>query len=118
MMMEPVGGMDQVVQGFLRQVGDKVRLHAMVESVQLTERGVRVVYQAGGRRSVIEADYCLNCIPVHIMSGIDNNFPSDYAAGLAAVPRGKLTKIGIQMKERFWEKEGIYGGISWTAQDI
>jgi monoamine oxidase len=22
------------------------------------------------------------------------------------------------MKERFWEKEGIYGGISWTMQDI
>ena len=22
------------------------------------------------------------------------------------------------MKERFWENEGIYGGISWTLQDI
>ena len=22
------------------------------------------------------------------------------------------------MKERFWEREGIYGGISWTMQDI
>ena len=22
------------------------------------------------------------------------------------------------MKERFWEREGIYGGISWTLQDI
>lgn len=22
------------------------------------------------------------------------------------------------MKERFWEKKGIYGGISWTLQDI
>jgi monoamine oxidase len=34
------------------------------------------------------------------------------------VPHGKLFKIGLQMKQRFWESEGIYGGISWTLQDI
>jgi len=118
MMMEPVGGMDQVVAGFVRQVGKNLRLHAMVESVQLQEHGVRVVYHTKGVRTVIDADYCLNCIPVHLMAGIDNNFPADYAAGLAAIPRGKLFKIGFQMKERFWEREEIYGGISWTSQDI
>ncbi|HEX6261149.1 MAG TPA: FAD-dependent oxidoreductase, partial [Woeseiaceae bacterium] len=25
---------------------------------------------------------------------------------------------GVQMKERFWERDGIYGGISWTSQPI
>jgi monoamine oxidase len=118
MMMEPVGGMDQVVAGFLRKVGPYLRLHAMVESVQVKEQGVRVVYHTQAQRTVLDADYCLNCIPVHLLSGIDNNFPADYAAGLAAVPRGKLFKIGFQMKERFWERENIYGGISWTSQDI
>ncbi len=33
-------------------------------------------------------------------------------------PRGTLFKIGFQMKERFWEKEQIFGGISWTTQDV
>ena len=60
----------------------------------------------------------LNCIPMHLLAGIEHNFPKEYAAGLTAIPRGKLFKIGLQMKERFWEKEGIYGGISWTLQDI
>jgi len=119
MMMEPIGGMDQVVAGFLRKVEPNLRLHAMVESVQIKDDGgVKVVYRTGGNHNVIEADYCLNCIPLHLMSGIENNFPSDYAAGLAAIPRGKLFKIGFQMKERFWERENIYGGISWTSQDI
>jgi monoamine oxidase len=27
-------------------------------------------------------------------------------------------KLGLQASERFWEREQIYGGISWTAQDI
>ena len=118
MMMEPVGGMDQVVAGFVRQVEPSLKLHAMVEAVQVTDGGVRVVYRTHGERAVIEADYCLNCIPVHLLAGIEHNFPDDYAAGLSQVPRGKLAKIGFQMKERFWEQEGIYGGISWTSQDI
>jgi monoamine oxidase len=118
MMMEPVGGMDQVVAGFLRHVGKSVRLNSPVESVQLQEHGVRVAYRDGGTRAVIEADYCLNCIPATILKGIDNNFPADYAKAIAALPNGKLFKIGFQAKERFWEREGIYGGISWTSQDI
>jgi monoamine oxidase len=52
------------------------------------------------------------------MAGIPHNFPADYAAAFTAVSRGKLMKIGFQMRERFWEKQMIYGGISWTTQDI
>jgi monoamine oxidase len=118
MMVEPVGGMDRVVDGFMRHVGKLVRLRAPVESVQLTPRGVQVAYRHGGVRSVIDADYCLNCIPARIMAGIDNNLPVDYTEGLAALPTGHLFKVGFQAKERFWEREGIYGGISWTTQDI
>ena len=118
MMMEPAGGMDQVVAGFLRRVEPNLRLHAMVESVQIKESGVRVIYHARGEQTVIDADYCLNCIPVQLLAGIDNNFPDDYAAALLLIPRGKMAKMGFQMKERFWEREGIYGGISWTSQDI
>ena len=55
---------------------------------------------------------------MHLLAGIEHNFPTEYAAGFTAMPRGKLFKIGLQMKERFWEREGIYGGISWTLQDI
>jgi len=118
MMVEPVGGMDRVIDGFMRQVGKLVHLHAPVESVQLTAQGVKVAYRRGGQVSVIDADYCLNCIPAQIMASIDNNLPKEYAEGLASLPAGHLFKVGFQAKERFWEREGIYGGISWTAQDI
>jgi monoamine oxidase len=118
MMMEPVGGMDRVVAGFLRKVGHLVQLHSQVQAIRVKERGVDVTYRHEGKMVTTSADYVLNCIPMHLLAGIDHNFPADYAAGFTAVPRGKLFKIGFQMKERFWEKEGIYGGISWTTQDI
>ncbi len=118
MMMEPVGGMDRVVAGFLRQVGHLVELESQVQKIQVRERGVEVTYRRNGAYTTARADYVLNCIPMHLLAGIEHNFSAEYSAGFTAVPRGKLFKIGFQMKQRFWEREGIYGGISWTLQDI
>jgi monoamine oxidase len=118
MMMEPVGGMDRIVAGFLRKVGHLVQLESQVQKIQVLERGVEVTYRRDGAYLKARADYVLNCIPMHLLAGIEHNFPKSYAAGFTAVPRGKLFKIGLQMKERFWEREGIFGGISWTMQDI
>jgi monoamine oxidase len=118
MMMEPVGGMDRVVAGFLHKVGHLVQLESQVQRIHVSEKDVEVTYRRNGEYVTTRADYVLNCIPMHLLAGIEHNFPKDYAAGFTAIPRGKLFKIGFQMKERFWEREGIYGGISWTLQDI
>ena len=118
MMMEPVGGMDRVVAGFMRKVGHLVQLESQVQKIQLGARGAEVTYRRNGEYVKAKADYVLNCIPMHLLAGIEHNFPKEYVAGFTAIPRGRLFKIGLQMKERFWEREGIYGGISWTLQDI
>jgi monoamine oxidase len=55
---------------------------------------------------------------MHLMPGIPNNLPREYTAAMAQGGRGKLLKIGLQMNERFWEKEHIYGGITWTNQEV
>jgi monoamine oxidase len=118
MMMEPVGGMDRVVAGFMRKIGHRVQLESQVQRIKLLPRGVEVTYRRNGEYITTKADYVLNCIPMHLLAGIEHNFPAGYSAGFTEIPRGKLFKIGFQMKERFWEREGIYGGISWTLQDI
>jgi monoamine oxidase len=118
MMLQPVGGMDRIVSGFLGRIGHLVHTGSRVESVDVHPRGVRVDSRSAGGLRRYEVDYCLTSIPARLLAGIDHNFPSDYAAALAQLPTAKLFKIGLQMKQRFWEREDIYGGISWTAQDI
>jgi monoamine oxidase len=118
MMMEPVGGMDKIVEGFMAKVGPLVRRHARVESVMLKEKQVEVVYTSADGRHKLTGDFCLNSIPFHLMVGIENNFPKEYVQAFAEVQRGKLLKIGFQVRERFWEKEQVFGGISWTTQDV
>ncbi|MGH8221340.1 MAG: flavin monoamine oxidase family protein [Woeseiaceae bacterium] len=117
-LLTPVGGMDNIVKAFLRKLHTPITLNAQVQSIQLRDEGVDVVFSHKGRRHKASADYCFNSIPTHFIAGIYNNFPTDYAKGLSSLQPGHLSKIGLQMKERFWEREEIYGGITSTSQEI
>lgn len=117
-MMTPVGGMDSIVKHFLQHVNKMVTLHAQVTKIEVHDQGVDVNYVHNGKTKVARGDYCLNSIPSEILCGIENNFPSDYTDKMAMMLRDKLIKFGFQAKERFWENENIYAGISWTNQDI
>ncbi|MBQ4832976.1 FAD-dependent oxidoreductase [Pseudoalteromonas sp. MMG010] len=117
-LMEPIGGMDAVVKGFLRHLKKPPVLNAQVKKIFNKANGVEVTYEQGGEFHTVTADYCFNNIPAYFMAGIENNFSSTYQAGLNSVKRGHLFKIAYQMKSRFWEDDGIYGGISYSADAI
>lgn len=115
---QPVGGMDKIIQGFTKKLEDKVFYNVIVKSVQLAGDGVNITYENNGLKYQLEADYCFNCIPTHLMTGIDNNFDPEYIEAMNYVRRGDAYKSAFQAKTRFWEKDDIYGGISWTSQPI
>lgn len=117
-LMQARGGMDMIVHAFRREIQSTVQLNAVVQRLRVSTDGVDVVYQQDGRLRQLRADYCLNSMPSHLLVGLDHNFPARYAEGLGSIERGSLFKLGIQMRERFWEEESIYGGISWTSQPI
>ena len=117
-LLEPTGGMDAVVKGFLKHLQTTPLLNAQVTKIHNSDNGVEVTYEQNGRFHTINADYCFNNIPAYFMEGIENNFSANYQAGLNSIKRGHLFKIAYQMKERFWENEGIYGGISYTADPV
>lgn len=117
-LMEPTGGMDGVVNGFLRHLKNKPTTGAQVKKIYNRDKGVEVTYEKDGKFHTVQADYCFNNIPAYFMAGIENNFSSNYQAGLDSIKRGHLFKIAYQMKERFWEKDGIYGGISYTSDPV
>jgi monoamine oxidase len=85
----------------------------MVTSVQVNNDEVEIAYDQEGASNLLQADYCFNCIPTHLMVGVDHNFPSDYVNAMKYIRRGDAYKAAFQAKERFWEKEDIYGGITW-----
>ncbi len=118
LLMQPVGGMDRIPAGFTRALGDRVKYETPVMSVKVKDATVEVVYLRDGAPQTIVADYCFNCIPAHFMSGIEHNFPAEYVHAMKYIRRGEAMKAAFQAKERFWEKEEIYGGISWVNSPI
>ncbi len=117
-LMEMKGGNDMIIRAFAREIRSPIVLNAPVQAIDLREDGIDVAYHHKAERKTVSADYVFNSIPTHFMPGIPNNLPDDYSAGLAALTPGNFFKIGFQMRERFWEKDGIYGGITNTNQPI
>ncbi len=118
MLMQPVGGMDRIIQGFLDKVGHRVLYDAQVQSIMLSDKGVEVGYEMGGKSQQLSVDYVFNCIPSHLVTGLANNFPTEYTRALRHIRRGEAFKGAFQAKTRFWENEDIYGGITWVNAPI
>ncbi|MDX1509211.1 MAG: FAD-dependent oxidoreductase, partial [Woeseiaceae bacterium] len=117
-MLQPVGGMDRISAAFQAQVAGNITYQAVVTEIRKIAGGVRVIYDAGGMSQSIDADYCVVTIPAPVLAGIANDFSAGHQAEIAAFQYSSAVRIAFQA-QRFWEREhNIYGGISWTEQDI
>jgi len=119
-LFQPVGGMDMIVEGFKRRIGDLITYDAPVVKIELDAESVSVTYVQGGRQVTERADYCVSNIPCPILKEIPNNFAADLADAVARTTFDASCKVGWQCNTRFWEdrKYQIYGGISWTDHII
>ena len=112
-MFQPVGGMDQFPKGFQRKLGDVIQFDSEVMSIRQSDTGVTVAYKntkTGATRQVT-ADYCVSCIPLAVLSGMDVNLSPTTMAAVKATQYSPNAKMGLQMKRRFWEEDDrIFGG--------
>ena len=54
-----------------------------------------------------------------VLKDIPNDFAPETQAAIESIEFEHAVKIGFQTQRRFWEEDhAIYGGISWTDQDI
>lgn len=111
-MFQPVGGMDQLPAGFKRNLKLDIRLEHEVKKIEQTPDKVTVRYVDGkGQAGAVTADYCLCCIPLSIVRTMDLQVSPQFKEAIGGVSYALVGKIGIQMKERFWEdKYRMYGG--------
>jgi len=118
-MLQPVGGMDRIATAFASAVTADVIYEAVVTEIRKTATGARIGYQDRfGTSLSLEADWCVCTIPATVLRNIPNDFSNNHATAIAAFNYTQATKIAFQSR-RFWEQDhNIYGGISWTDQDI
>ena len=120
-MLQPTGGMDHIAQAFEKRVRRLIHFRAEVREIRRVGDGVRVVYRDGatGKSRALEADYCICTIPLPVLAGIPADFSPAFKGAIGAAHYAKAAKMAFQASRRFWEEDDqIYGGISWTDQDI
>ena len=118
-MLQPVGGMDRIARVFESQVAADIVFEAAVTEIRKTASGARIVYDdRSGMPATIEADYCIVTIPAPVLAGITNDFSTAHQAEIDGFQYSSAVRVAFQAP-RFWEHEhNIYGGITWTDQDI
>lgn len=117
-MLQPVGGMDRIARAFEAQVAADLVTDAVVTEIRKTASGVSIVYNRLGTPLQLDADYCVCSIPATVLRNIANDFSAAHQAEIANFSYTSAGKIAFQSR-RFWEQDhNIYGGISWTTQDI
>jgi monoamine oxidase len=120
-MFQPKGGMDMIGKGFAKQLQGLITYNAKVTKIAQSENGVTVSWQDLGSNTMREAkaDYCVCTIPLAVLNQLELQASAPLKTAIAAVPYSNSVKIGLEMRNRFWEeKDAIYGGHSFTDQPI
>lgn len=115
-MFQPVGGMDQISVGIERNLKRRAIRGAEVKRIRHDAKGVEIVFidKATGTPRTLKADYCVCTIPFPVLAKIDSNFAKPVAAAIAGVVYDNSNKVAFEAP-RFWEREQIYGGISFVG---
>lgn len=117
-MLQAVGGMDRIARAFEAEVASDLVTDAEVTEIRKTTGGVRIVYDRLGTPTQLDADFCVCTIPATVLRNIANDFSVAHQSEIANFNYSAAGKIAFQSR-RFWEQDhNIYGGISWTTQDI
>ena len=117
-MLQPKGGMDKIARAFQARVSQYLTTEAVVKQIKKTSEGAKVIYEKNGISFEVESDYCICTIPATVLKSIQNDFSSNHQDEINTFQYSNATKIAFQSR-RFWEQDhNIYGGISWTNQDI
>ncbi len=111
------GGMDQLPQGFLPQVGRYIRFGARMVAVDQSERDVTVHYTTAAGRMRVHADFAIITVPFPVLRHVEMmkalSLPKRRA--IRQLHYDASAKILFQCRRRFWEEDdGIFGGGSVT----
>jgi monoamine oxidase len=115
-MFEPVGGMDRITDAIHAALSKPATLSADVRTIRQTAKGIQVGYveKASGTTANVTGDYLICTIPFGVLARIDTNFSPRLKREIASVEYEHSNKVAFD-SPRFWERENIYGGMSFVG---
>src|SRR5262252_3856375 len=105
------GGNDRLPRAFADRLAARVRYGAPVTAIRQDGAGVEAVVAPPGGPERVRADYAVCAIPFTVLRRIpvEPAFPADKRAAIENVRTGSVTRIELQTRTRFWERDGENG---------
>ena len=121
-LLEVEGGSGRLPEAFLPQLGSSILYGSRVFRIEQDDQGVTVFYRKAPLPQVFQhrADQVLVTIPFSVLRMVEiKPTPShDFRKLLRSMVYAPSTKIMLEFRSRFWEKDGVLGGSSHTDLPI
>ncbi|MBI1353161.1 MAG: FAD-dependent oxidoreductase [Acidobacteria bacterium] len=104
-----VGGNDLLPRAFAKALADKIRYGAKVVALEQDDAGVTAVYEQGGERRKLSGDSLICAIPFSLLRGVDAAWSSAKRRAVQEMPYEALSRITLQVSERYWQSKGVSG---------
>lgn len=131
MLHTPVDGMDTIANNFIKpqcggvnkciNLANKITFGTEVRSVLKSEENKVIVSGRNvktGKEKTFTADSAIVTVPLTILRQMDIDLGKKYKMAISNINYGASTKIVLQCKSRFWEKQVGQGGFSKTDLPI
>ena len=109
------GGSDHLPKSFYPFLLDNIQFDARLTEIRQNDTSVTVTYKSSlDRINTIHADHAILAIPFPILRHIEGlrDFSPKMWDAITGLHYDQSGKILLQCRERFWEREGIFGGGS------
>lgn len=118
---ELVGGMETLVNAFVKNLSGEILCNAKVTSMEMTEKGVLVRWNCLDRPDEKQFDYVICTVPATALASIEfhPDLPSNQREAMGGLTYGSSVKTLFHCTARPWEiHDRIYGGGSFTDLPI
>jgi monoamine oxidase len=105
------GGNDQLPKAFATALADRIHYKTPAVRVEHSPERVRVVATRNGTTETVDADYLVCTLPLPVLRHLDVRpaFPARVQRAIREYGYGSTTKIFLQTRSRYWEREGLSG---------
>jgi len=106
------GGSDALPLAFASRLRERIRYGAEVVRIEPRAVRVEVVVRAGGGQDRLTADRVVCAIPFSVLRHIEvaPPFSPSKREIVLDLEYGSVTRVYLQVRRRFWEREGVTGG--------
>ncbi|NEO16015.1 MULTISPECIES: NAD(P)/FAD-dependent oxidoreductase [unclassified Moorena] len=114
---ELIGGLETLIKALVKRISGIIQTEARVTTIEMTDRGVRLVWNKLDKQQTAEFDYIICTIPATALAQInfDPSLPSQQREAINNLGYCSASKTLLHCTARPWEfADHVYGGGSFT----